>query len=52
MRRLAALAFAAVLAASAGAQEAKPVLRVRPFSGEGLAATELSAIQNLVTSFR
>ncbi|MBL8967361.1 MAG: hypothetical protein JNG85_10140 [Spirochaetaceae bacterium] len=51
MRRLVALAFAAAVAAAAGAQDAKPVLRVRPFSGEGLAATELSAIQNLVTSY-
>ena len=53
MRKTAALFFALALALAgrAAAEQAKPVLRIRPFSGEDLAASELAAIQNLVTSY-
>lgn len=53
MRKYAALFFALTLAiaARAAGEEAKPVLRIRPFSGDELAASELAAIQNLVTSY-
>jgi len=50
---LAAVVLLAALAApiGAGAQEARTVLRVRPFGGDALSSGEAGAAQNLVTSY-